>query len=235
MLAKCACFRLKWHWPLCMLANRPTNWDVSSQPFGLAGSRNSIAWFWYSLPKFRWHWPAGPQSNVVNSFVRHERCRRQSVDSLESEIFSPEAKACVNDFIGVMVSEPGSNVSRLVALLHRSATAESIVYPILCSVFRRENSVVFHYRCQRCANFQPPQGGFWNGSVSFAIKTTPKWKITKTLLGDSKHTANKFLKSLPEKLIQTIPHLTKEQEKNSCKFTQSTAMRAAVLLTYRLN
>lgn len=137
-------------------------------------------------------------------------------DGLECDIFSPEAKVSVNDFIGAMITEPGPPCLVWLPLLQRFSTVETIVHQIVCSVCHRENFTGFRYRCQRCNNYQLCQECFWRGRVSQShqndheVKEYTNYKSPSKQIG---YSLRKSFRCVPEKPNQAIPRFPEKPEK----------------------
>lgn len=137
-------------------------------------------------------------------------------NNLESELFPPDAKVSVNDFISALVTEPGPPCMVWLPLLQRFATVESIVHPTICSACHRENFVGFRYRCQRCNNYQLCQECFWHGRVSMGhqndheVKEYTNYKSPSKQIG---YTLRKSFRCVPEKPNQAIPRFPEKPEK----------------------
>lgn len=137
-------------------------------------------------------------------------------DNLECEIFPPEAKVSVNDFISALITEPGPPCLVWLPLLQRFSTVESIVHPTICSVCHRENFTGFRYRCQRCNNYQLCQQCFWHGRVSLGhqndheVKEYTNYKSPSKQIG---YTLRKSFRCVPEKSTQAIPRFPEKPEK----------------------
>lgn len=137
-------------------------------------------------------------------------------ENLECEIFTPEAKVSVNDFISALITEPGPPCLVWLPLLQRFSTVESIVHPTICSVCHRENFSGFRYRCQRCNNYQLCQECFWHGRVSLShqndheVKEYTNYKSPSKQIG---YTLRKSFRCVPEKPTQAIPRFPEKPEK----------------------
>lgn len=137
-------------------------------------------------------------------------------ENLESEIFPPEAKVSVNDFISALVTEPGPPCLLWLPLLQRFSTVETIVHPTICSACHRENFVGFRYRCQRCSNYQLCQECFWHGRVSMGhtneheVKEYTNYKSPSKQIG---YTLRKSFRCVPEKPTQAIPRFPEKPER----------------------
>ncbi|KAJ6645723.1 Dystrobrevin beta [Pseudolycoriella hygida] len=137
-------------------------------------------------------------------------------DGLEGEIFSLESKVTVNDFISVLVNEPGPSCLVWLPLLQRLATVESIVHPIICSVCHKENFTGFRYRCTRCNSYQLCQECFWHGKVSLShqndheVKEYTSYKSPTKQIG---HSLRKSFRCVPEKSNHVLPRFPEQPEK----------------------
>lgn len=129
-------------------------------------------------------------------------------DGLESEMFSLDSRVTVNDFISVLVNEPGPPTLVWLPLLQRLATVESIVHPIMCSVCHTENFSGFRYRCTRCNSYQLCQLCFWHGRVSLnhqndhEVKEYTSYKSPTKQIG---HSLRKSFRCVPEKSNHVLP------------------------------
>lgn len=130
-------------------------------------------------------------------------------DGIENELFPIENKITVNHFIEAMVAEPGHSCFVWLSLLHRLATVENIVHPIICSSCNRENFTGFRYRCQhsRCHNYQLCQECFWTGKISqnhqndHEVKEYSCYKSPSKQIG---HSLRKSFRCVPEKQMNSV-------------------------------
>jgi hypothetical protein len=140
-------------------------------------------------------------------------------DGLENEIFPIENKITVNDFIAMMVSEPGHPTFVWLSLLHRLATVENIVHPTICSSCQRENFSGFRYRCQhsKCHGYQLCQDCFWQGRVSQNHQNDHEVKEYSCFKSPSKqigHSLRKSFRCVPEKpTTGSLPRFPDQPEK----------------------
>lgn len=137
-------------------------------------------------------------------------------DGLEDEIFSPDNKVTVNDFMATLMSEPGPSCLVWLPLLHRLATVETIVHPTVCSVCHRENFTGFRYRCQRCHAYQLCQECFWHGKTSLNHQNDHEVKEYSSYKSPSKqigHSLRKSFRCVPEKTVQVLPRFPEQPEK----------------------
>ncbi|XP_055602005.1 dystrobrevin beta isoform X2 [Uranotaenia lowii] len=137
-------------------------------------------------------------------------------EGLESEIFPVENKITVNDFMAVLMAEPGPACLVWLPLLHRLATVEAVVHPTICSVCLRENFTGFRYRCQRCHAYQLCQDCFWQGRVSLNHQNDHEVKEYSSYKSPSKqigHSLRKSFRCVPEKPNQVLPRFPEQPEK----------------------
>lgn len=130
-------------------------------------------------------------------------------DGIENELFPIENKITVNDFIAALVAEPGHPCLVWLSLLHRFATVENIVHPVVCSACNRENFTGFRYRCQhsRCHSYQMCQECFWTGKISqnhqndHEVKEYSCYKSPSKQIG---HSLRKSFRCVPEKQVTAV-------------------------------
>lgn len=140
-------------------------------------------------------------------------------DGLENELFPMENKITVNDFIATMVSEPGHACLVWLSLLHRLATVENVVHPMVCSSCQRENFSGFRYRCQhsRCHGYQICQDCFWQGRTSLNHQNDHEVKEYSCYKSPSKqigHSLRKSFRCVPEKQTSgVLPKFPDQPEK----------------------
>lgn len=139
-------------------------------------------------------------------------------DSLERDIFpaDTDTKITVNDFMAILMSEPGPSCLVWITLLNRLAIVETIVHPTVCSVCHKENFTGFRYRCQRCHGYQLCQECFWQGKVSqnhqndHEVKEYCSYKSPSKQIG---HSLRKSFRCVPEKSNQILPRFPDQPEK----------------------
>ncbi|XP_055856559.1 dystrobrevin beta isoform X2 [Episyrphus balteatus] len=137
-------------------------------------------------------------------------------EGLEEEIFPAETKVTVNDFMAILMSEPGPSCLVWLPLLHRLATVETIVHPTICSVCHKENFTGFRYRCQRCHAYQLCQECFWHGKTSLNHQNDHEVKEYSSYKSPSKqigHSLRKSFRCVPEKTAQVLPRFPEQPEK----------------------
>lgn len=139
-----------------------------------------------------------------------------SFPALENELFSLETKVTVNDFISVLVSEPGPPCLVWLPLLHRLASVECVVHPTICSSCHKENFSGFRYRCQRCHGYQLCQDCFWHGRISLGHQNDHEVKEYSSYKSPSKqigHSLRKSFRCVPDKPTQALPRFPEQPEK----------------------
>lgn len=137
-------------------------------------------------------------------------------EGLECEIFSMDSKITVNDFMAVLMAEPGPACLVWLPLLQRLATVESVIHPTICSVCHRENFAGFRYRCQRCHAYQLCQECFWQGRVSLGHQPDHEVKEYSSFKSPSKqigHTLRKSFRCVPDKPNHVLPRFPDQPEK----------------------
>lgn len=137
-------------------------------------------------------------------------------ENLEEEIFPAENKVTVNDFMAILMSEPGPSCLVWIPLLNRLATVEQIVHPTICSVCHKENFTGFRYRCQRCHAYQLCQECFWHGKTSLNHQNDHEVKEYSSYKSPSKqigHSLRKSFRCVPEKTSQVLPRFPEQPEK----------------------
>ncbi|KAF4520539.1 hypothetical protein B566_EDAN008738 [Ephemera danica] len=137
-------------------------------------------------------------------------------ESLATSIFSGATKVTVNDFMDMMMSDPGPHCLVWLPLLHRLASVENVVHPMPCDACQREGFSGFRYRCQKCHNYQLCQDCFWRGRISGPHTNEHEVKEYTTYKSPSKqigHSLRKSFRCVPEKGRNNIPRFPEEPEK----------------------
>lgn len=135
---------------------------------------------------------------------------------LANDIFPSNSRVSLNEFIDMMMSDPGPPCLVWLPLLHRLASVENVVHPVGCDVCKRENFTGFRYRCQKCHNFQLCQDCFWRGRVASGhtldheVKEYTAYKSPSKQIG---HTLRKSFRCVPDKEKSSIPRFPEEVEK----------------------
>ncbi|XP_065342654.1 dystrobrevin beta [Cloeon dipterum] len=136
-------------------------------------------------------------------------------DMLETSIFNGASKVTVNDFLDVMMSDPGPHSLVWLPLLHRLASVEQVVHPMICDACQRDNFTGFRYRCQKCHNYNLCQDCFWRGRISgqhtneHEVKEYTSYSPSKQI----GHSLRKSFRCVPEKGRNNIPRFPDEPEK----------------------
>ncbi|XP_060536455.1 dystrobrevin beta isoform X2 [Cylas formicarius] len=136
-------------------------------------------------------------------------------DTLAGSIFNPNAKVTVNDFLDMMMSDPGPPCLVWLPLLHRIGSVENVVHPVQCDACQRENFTGFRYRCQKCPHYNLCQDCFWRGRVSVPhtlehqVKEYASFSPSKTI-GQS---LRKSFRCVPDKQRNNLPRFPEQPEK----------------------
>lgn len=137
-------------------------------------------------------------------------------EDLAKTIFNTTQKITVNDFMDVMMNEPGPHCLVWLPLLHRLASVENVVHQMPCDACQRENFVGFRYKCCKCHNYQMCQDCFWRGQISGSHIISHQVKEYTTYKSPSKqmgHSLRKSFRCVPDKSKQNIPRFPDEPEK----------------------
>ncbi|RXG72963.1 Dystrobrevin beta [Armadillidium vulgare] len=107
---------------------------------------------------------------------------------LAHQIFDGVTKINVNDFLDVVLGEPGPECLAWLPLLHRLASSESVIHQTMCDGCRRESITGLRYKCDQCYNYNLCQDCFWLGRISapHSLHHSVKEYLAFLLLG--KHT-----------------------------------------------
>ncbi|CAH0551696.1 unnamed protein product [Brassicogethes aeneus] len=136
-------------------------------------------------------------------------------DSLANTIFSSKANVTVNDFLDILMSEPGPPALVWLPLLHRIANVENVIHPVQCDACQRENFTGFRYRCQKCPHYTLCQDCFWRGRVSqphtldHQVKEYASFSPSKTI----GHSLRKSFRCVPDKQRNNLPRFPEQPEK----------------------
>ncbi|KAL3867595.1 hypothetical protein ACJMK2_040478 [Sinanodonta woodiana] len=110
-------------------------------------------------------------------------------------VFDGRSPVNVNDFLNVMVSEPGPKCLMWLPILHRMMQVENVFHPVQCEGCHRDSFLGFRYRCQRCYNYQLCQDCFWRGRVSGNHTTDHQMKEYTTYKSPAKQIGHSLRKS----------------------------------------
>ncbi|XP_021373881.1 dystrobrevin beta-like isoform X3 [Mizuhopecten yessoensis] len=130
--------------------------------------------------------------------------------------FDGRSPVNVNDFLNVMMSDPGPQCLMWLPILNRMAQVENVFHPVQCEGCHRESFMGFRYKCQRCYNYQLCQDCFWRGRTSgnhsndHDMKEYTSYKSAAKQIG---HNLKKSIKCVPTKANQKIPHFPDTPEK----------------------
>ncbi|KAG8175690.1 hypothetical protein JTE90_011577 [Oedothorax gibbosus] len=87
-------------------------------------------------------------------------------DSLPRTIFDGQSVVTVNNFLEVLLSDPGPQCLMWFPLIHRMASVENVLHQVQCEGCNKESFLGFRYKCQTCYNYQLCQDCFWRCRVS---------------------------------------------------------------------
>lgn len=87
-------------------------------------------------------------------------------DNAAKACFDRTNQVTVNDFIDILMSEPGPQCLMWLPILNRLALVENVFHPVQCEACHRESFSGFRYKCQRCYNYHLCQDCFWRGRTS---------------------------------------------------------------------
>ncbi|XP_076329774.1 dystrobrevin beta-like isoform X3 [Tachypleus tridentatus] len=135
-------------------------------------------------------------------------------DSLPGTIFDG-SKVTVNDFLHILMSDPGPQCLIWLPLLHRMASVENVHHPVQCDGCNRESFLGFRYKCQRCYSYQLCQDCFWRGRVSGSHTNQHEMKEYTTYKSPTKqlsHSLRKSFRCVPERQEHGIPRFPDEPE-----------------------
>ncbi|OQR73137.1 dystrobrevin alpha-like [Tropilaelaps mercedesae] len=108
-------------------------------------------------------------------FIRAALCLPESLlespsfaynDSLATELFPPEHKYTINNFLQIILTEPGPQCLLWFPLVGKMAAVENVLHPISCDACHSPQFYGFRYKCQRCYNYHLCQQCFWKGRTS---------------------------------------------------------------------
>ncbi|XP_015906448.1 dystrobrevin beta [Parasteatoda tepidariorum] len=123
-------------------------------------------------------------------------------DSLPRTIFDGQSTITVNDFLDILLSDPGPQCLMWFPLIHRMASVENVLHTVQCEGCNKESFVGFRYKCQRCYNYQLCQDCFWRCRVSgnhtnqHEMKEYTSYKTPSKQLG---HSLKKSVLCIPDK------------------------------------
>ncbi|XP_065922788.1 dystrobrevin beta isoform X8 [Magallana gigas] len=131
--------------------------------------------------------------------------------------FDKNAPVNVNDFLNVMMADPGPQCLMWFPILSRMPQVENVFHPVQCEGCNRESFMGFRYKCQRCCNYQLCQDCFWRGRASsnhsndHPMKEFTVYKSPAKQIG---HNLKKTFKCVPNKSTQSkLPQFPDTPEK----------------------
>ncbi|XP_066977294.1 dystrobrevin beta-like isoform X18 [Macrobrachium rosenbergii] len=87
-------------------------------------------------------------------------------ENLVRQIFDGVKHINVNDFLEIVLEDPGPECLAWLPLLYRLAASESVIHQTTCDGCRRENFSGLRYKCEKCHNYSMCQECFWLGRFS---------------------------------------------------------------------
>lgn len=137
-------------------------------------------------------------------------------DTASRSCFDGKGRVNVNDFLNVLMSDPGPQCLMWLPILHRMSQAETAVHPVQCEGCHRESFMGFRYKCQRCYNYQLCQDCFWRGRTSGNHTDTHEMKEYLSYKSPAKqigHSLKKSFRCVPSKTNHKIPTFSDVPEK----------------------
>lgn len=137
-------------------------------------------------------------------------------DSMAASMFDGHSKVNVNEFLDLLMSDPGPPCLIWLPLLHRVASVEDVEHPVPCDACNRSSFNGFRYKCQRCCNYQLCQDCFWKGKTSKSHTVDHEVKEYATFKSPGKqlgHSIRKSFRCVPDKRNPEIPRFPDEPEK----------------------
>ncbi|GFQ80983.1 dystrobrevin alpha [Trichonephila clavata] len=127
-----------------------------------------------------------------------------------------QSTVTVNDFLEILLSDPGPQCLMWFPLIHRMASVENVLHTVQCEGCNKESFVGFRYKCQRCYNYQLCQDCFWRCRVSgnhtnqHEMKEYTSYKTPSKQLG---HSLKKSILCVPDKPSES--HYQDEQPRST--------------------
>ncbi|XP_078674673.1 dystrobrevin beta-like isoform X4 [Branchiostoma floridae x Branchiostoma belcheri] len=146
------------------------------------------------------------------SFGYNETAAKSCFQS--AQVQDPE-RVTINDFLDVMMADPGPPCLVWLPLMHRMANVENVFHPVECAYCQRESMMGFRYKCQRCFNYQLCQNCFWRGYTSgnhttdHEMKEYSSWKSPAKQFG---HALKKSFRCVPKHAEPNHPRFPDEPE-----------------------
>ncbi|VEN45784.1 unnamed protein product [Callosobruchus maculatus] len=138
-------------------------------------------------------------------------------DSLANSIFNPSVKVTVNDFLDIMMSDPGPPALVWLPLMHRIANVENVIHPVQCDSCQREGFAGFRYRCQKCPHYTLCQDCFWRGRTSLSHTLEHHVKEYASFVSSPSKTIGQSLRKsfrcVPDKQRNNLPRFPEQPEK----------------------
>ncbi|GBM61177.1 Dystrobrevin beta [Araneus ventricosus] len=163
----------------------------------------------------------GLRDNIINMLGKIESSVKSNTKSVTDlnrviNIIALQSTVTVNDFLDILLSDPGPQCLMWFPLIHRMASVENVLHTVQCEGCNKESFVGFRYKCQRCYNYQLCQDCFWRCRVSgnhtnqHEMKEYTSWKTPGKQLG---HSLKKSILCVPDKPSET--HYQDEQPRST--------------------
>ncbi|XP_047491124.1 dystrobrevin beta-like isoform X4 [Penaeus chinensis] len=149
-------------------------------------------------------------------------------DNLATHIFDGVKRINVNDFLEVVLEDPGPECLAWLPLLHRLAASESdsqwavelidddfvneFIHQTMCDGCRRENFSGLRYKCEKCHNYSMCQECFWLGRFSPPHSIHHQVKEY-TAFTPTRHSFRRSLKCVPDRPSVDRPRFPEMPEK----------------------
>ncbi|XP_071530699.1 dystrobrevin beta-like isoform X2 [Panulirus ornatus] len=133
-------------------------------------------------------------------------------ENLVTQIFDGIKQINVNDFLEVVLEDPGPECLAWLPLLHRLAASESVIHQTMCDGCRRENFTGLRYKCEKCHNYSMCQECFWLGRFSPPHSIHHQVKEY-TAFTPTRHSFRRSLRCVPDRPSIDRPRFPEHPEK----------------------
>ncbi|XP_045599525.1 dystrobrevin beta isoform X3 [Procambarus clarkii] len=133
-------------------------------------------------------------------------------ENLVTHIFDGVKQINVNDFLEVVLEDPGPECLAWLPLLHRLAASESVIHQTMCDGCRRENFSGLRYKCEKCHNYSMCQECFWLGRFSPPHSIHHQVKEY-TSFTPTRHSFRRSLRCVPDRPSVDRPRFPEHPEK----------------------
>ncbi|KAK3852954.1 hypothetical protein Pcinc_040481 [Petrolisthes cinctipes] len=133
-------------------------------------------------------------------------------ENLSTHIFDGVKQINVNDFLEVVLEDPGPECLAWLPLLHRLAASETVVHQTMCDGCRREDFTGLRYKCEKCHNYSMCQECFWLGRFSPPHSIDHQVKEY-TSFTPTRHSFRRSLRCVPDRASLDRPRFPEHPEK----------------------